>query len=156
MCICKAGHILVLIGKRSKVCKNVNKLSVHYLHSITHYDNVCVITYITACSAKMNNALCLGTALSVCVNVRHNIVAELLLFFSGIVKINIIDMSRKFVYLFLCYLLKSELHLCPCKSYPQSAECRKLLLSRECKLHFLAGISRAERAFVGFVVCHYK
>ena len=156
MCICKTGHIFILISKRSKVCKHIHKLSVHYLHSITHYDNVCVITYITACSAKMNNTLCLWTTLSVCVNVCHNIVAELLLLLCGIFKIDIIDMCRKLVYLFLCHLLKPELHLGSCKSYPQSAECRKLLLSRERELHLLTRVSRAERAFVGFVVCHYK
>ena len=85
----------------------------------------------------MDYALGLRTALSVCMNVCHNIVAELLLLLSRISKINIINMRLKLVDLFLCYLLKSELHFRSRKRYPQSAECRKLLLCGECKLHFL-------------------
>ena len=151
MCICKAWKSFVLICEFCKLVNYLNKLSLDYLHSISHNDNVSIITYIAACSTKVDNTLSTRAGIAISMNVSHYIVAEFLLIFCCFLIVNIINMSLELIDLLLSNT-KTKLHFSSCKSHPEPSPCGELLVSRENKLHFLACITCAEGAFI--TVCH--
>src|SRR5699024_8119455 len=78
----EAWHVLILISKSRNACDGVYKLFLYKEKRLSHCDNISVITYITACCSEVDYRLRLGALITVSMNMRHNIMAELL-FVSG-------------------------------------------------------------------------
>ena len=76
-----------------------------------------------------------------------------LLTLPGILIIDIILISLKFSYLFICNI-KPQLLLCLCKGNPQLSPCLKFHVRRKYVLHLLAGISLSQRCLISVV--HYS
>ena len=88
----------------------------------------------------MDNRLSLRAALTVCINVAHNIVTNF--FFSGFrhLKVHDILIFHHLINLFLRDV-QSQFLLGLCQSNPQFMPCGEFLLLGENVLHLLAGIS---------------
>ena len=71
----------LLIRELCKLRNNIHQLLPDDLQSLIHGDDIRVIAHIAACSAQMDNTLCLRALHAVSVYMRHHIVPYF--FFSG-------------------------------------------------------------------------
>ena len=88
-----------------------------------------------------------GTSLSVCENVSHNIVTGYLFALCCHFIVNVVYVLLQLLHLCLCNR-ETELHFGSCESHPELSPCSELLIRRENILHFLACITCAEWAFI--------
>ncbi len=137
-------HILIFICKLGNACNSVYKFLFDEEKRLSHCDNISIITYITACCAEMDNRLCVGAQIAVCMNMAHYIVAEFLFIFLCRLIIDVLCVRLEFIYLFLSNI-KTELTLRLSKSNPKLSPCFKLKIRRVNILHFLACIASVER-----------
>ena len=154
MCVRETGHILVLVREIREIRDNVHELSVNYFKRVTHYDDVGVVADVARGRTEVNDPLCLRADETVSVNVGHYVMSHFLFAGFGSRKIYVVDIGFELRDLLLGYA-EPELHLRAGERSPQSAECRELLLRGKDVLHLLACVACAERAFVGFVLCHF-
>ena len=109
---------------RSKLAADVDK-------GITIDHEVCIIRHITARCAEMDYPRCVRAAFAVDMDMRHDIVAQLLfLCGNGVIIYLVIHMRFKLRDLF-CGHGEAELMLRACKSDPEPAPCAVTSIGRE-------------------------
>ena len=153
MGVCQCRHALVLHGKLRQICQNIDQLPANDFQSVPHDNNVCIIANIAGSCSQVNDALCVRTNLSICINVGHDIVTnDPFPCFCNII-INVINIVFQFLYLRRCDR-QTEFHFCPSQSDPELSPSRKFLVSRKNVLHFFAGIPCTKRTFITGCIPH--
>ena len=137
---CQRRLILIFICKLRKLCDHIDQLLLNQSESFCHYDNVCIISYITGGCAQMNDSLCFRTLYSICIHMGHNVMANLTFSLLGHIVIDVILVSLKFINLLLGDV-QTKFFFCFCQSDPQSSPCTEFHIRRKNILHFLAGIA---------------
>ena len=140
MCESQGRLCLVFVCKSSKLCDNIDQLFAYKLQGFCHHNNICIVTYITGGSSQMDDALCFRALYTVCIYMRHNIMAYLTFSLSGNLIINIFCMSFQLIDLLLCNV-KTKLLLCLCKCDPELSPGTEFHVRRKDILHFFAGIT---------------
>ena len=139
MRVAESGRVRVLLGERGQIHQHGQNLSPQILQAVPIENQIGVIRYIAAGSAKVNDAGSGGRSLSVGVDMSHDIMADL--FFSllrhGV--INIADVCLQLRDL-LCGNRQTELMLRSGQSYPQLPPCLKTHIRRKQMQHILGGV----------------
>ena len=133
---CQCRQILIFLCELCQLSDKTYKLFLNKLHSLCHYDNISVVTYVTTCCTQVNNRFCVRALYAVCVNVRHYIVTNFLFASLCNIIINIVNMLFHLSNLFVCYI-KSKFFFTFCKRNPKFSPSREFLVRRKNVLHFL-------------------
>ena len=127
MCKSKCRLVLLLLCKLRKLCNYIHKLCANQFQCFCHNNNICIISYITGCSSKMDDSFCFRTLNTICINMRHNIMTYNLLTFLCHLKVNIIRMALHLFNLFIRDV-ESKLLLSLCQCDPKSSPCSELFV----------------------------
>ena len=114
-------------GKAGKGVEDADQLIPNQDQALPHQYNVCVVPHIAACGAQMDDGHRLGALCAVGVNMSHDVVAQLLLFFRRHLVVDIVYVGLQLLHLLLRNR-QTKLHLRPRKSHPQPAPGRKLFV----------------------------
>ena len=102
MCKSKGRHIFIGICKLCQFCNDIDQFLAHQKKCITHDDNIGVITYIAGSRSQMDDACCLRALFAICVDMAHNIMANLCLSFLCHIIIDVVDMCFHLIDHILC------------------------------------------------------
>ncbi|MPN32376.1 hypothetical protein SDC9_179854 [bioreactor metagenome] len=138
-----------LLCESGKAAYRLNQLFAHEYERVLHDHDVGVVGHVARRGAKVDDAFGAGAQQSVCVDVRHNVVAGLLFARGNDVIVYRRDMRLKFVHLRFCDR-QPELHFGFGQRYPQFAPGRIAHIGREKVGHFLARVACYQRVFIAF------
>ena len=141
---CRLG--LLLISEFGQSSNHIHQFLFHQFQSFCHNDNVCVITNVAGCSAKVNDAGSFRALLAKSVHMTHNVMTNFFLSGTGHIIIDVFHMLLHFINHFLgdgrlTVLGKAKLHLCLSKCDPKFSPGSEFHILGENELHFLACIS---------------
>jgi hypothetical protein len=117
----------VLHGELAELIDTVDKLLTNKLETLTHDDDIGVVTNIAGSSAEMDDSLCCRALNAVSINVAHYVVANLFLTGFGNFVVDVILMCLKFINL-LFGNVKTQLMLSLSESYPELSPCTELIV----------------------------
>ena len=137
---CQCRLILIFICEFGKLCDHIDQFLLNQLQSFCHYDDICIISYITGGCTQMNDSLCFRALYSICIHMGHNVVTYLTFSLPGHIIVDIILVSLEFINLLLGDI-EAKFFFCFCQSDPQSSPCTEFHILRKNVLHFLAGIT---------------
>ena len=140
MCERQSRLFFIFISESRKFSNDIDQFLAYKLQRFCHYNNICIITYITGGCSQMDDPFCFRTLYTVCVYMRHNIVTYLTFTFFGNVIVDILCMCLQFIDLLLCNV-KAKLFICLCKCDPEFSPCTEFHIRRKNILHFFAGIT---------------
>ena len=101
MCKRQSWLIFIFICKFRQLCDHIDQFLANQLQSLCHNDNICIVTYITGSSAQMNDSLCFRALYTICINMGHNVMADLTFSFFCHIIVNIVCVSLQLIDLLL-------------------------------------------------------
>ena len=136
----KGWLCLMLLSEFRQFCNHVHQLLAHQFQSFCHDNNVCIVSYITTGSSKVNNSFGFWTLYTICVYMGHHIVAYLFFSFFCHLIVNVVCICLQFINLFLGNI-QSQFFLCLCQRNPQFSPGTEFHVRRKNILHFFTCIT---------------
>ena len=144
MGIRKTGHVFIFHSEIRQVFQHLRRFLQNDFGSLPQDNDVCIIPYITACCAQMDDGFCRRTLFPKSIYMAHNVMANDTFSFFRHFVIDVVFESLHLCNLFICNI-QPQCFFRPRQSNPKSAPCAKFELFRKYFLHFLAGITGRKR-----------
>ena len=117
----------MLDGEPAELIDTVDKLLTNKLETLTHDDDIGVITNIAGSSTQVDDPLCCRALNAISINMTHYVVANLFLTGFRNFVVDIILMCLKFINLLFCNV-KTQLMLSLSERYPELSPCTELVV----------------------------
>ena len=138
-------HVLVLLGERCEPVNEVDELPPEDQERVAIDYQVRIIGDVAACRAEVDDLRRIGALLCVGVDVRHDIVTELLLELARVLEIDVVLVRAQFSNLLFGDGFKAEFMFRLRERDPDSAPGAELFQLREILQHLPAGEPLGER-----------
>ena len=148
----QSGHSLILVGKGGQMGNHLHQLGPNQLQTFPHQNHIRVVAHVAAGGAQVNDGHRLGAELAVGVNMRHHVMAQLLLPLGRPLIVNIGDMSLQLIHLLLGNR-KPQFHFRPGQRDPKTTPSGELFICGKDIQHLIAGVAGGQGALIR-IGCH--